>query len=405
MLFFNKTPAVSTDDAKIRELLTRGVERIYPSKDALEGELRSGRRLTLYFGIDPTGPTLHLGHLIPLLKLRQFQELGHKVILLIGDFTATIGDPTDKTATRKRLTRGEVLQNARLYKAQASNIISFSGKNAAALRHNAKWLAKFSYEDFHELSTLITTEQLRKRDMFEKREQEGKPIYLHEFVYPLLQGYDSVAMNVDGEVGGNDQTFNMLVGRDLLKKMRGKDKFVVAAKLLTDASGKKMGKTEGNMVALSDTPSDIFGKIMSWPDGMILTGFELCTVVPMSEIEEIRNALLRGENPRDIKARLASAIVALLCGNEAAEKARAQFDAAFKEGKPEEFVLVALAGRDIASALIEKRVVSSKTELRRLIAEGAITNLESNTKMGEDFQKTASPGKYRIGKHRFVEIK
>lgn len=405
MLFFKKAPAVSTDDAKIRELLTRGVERIYPSKDALEGELRSGRRLTLYFGVDPTGPTLHLGHLIPLLKLRQFQELGHKVILLIGDFTATIGDPTDKTAPRTRLTRGEVLQNARLYKEQAGNIISFSGKNAAALAHNAKWLAKFSYEEFHELAALITTEQLLKRDMFERREQEGKPIYLHEFVYPLLQGYDSVAMNVDGEVGGNDQTFNMLVGRDLLKKMRGKDKFIVAARLLTDASGKKMGKTEGNMVALSDTPADMFGKIMSWPDGMILTGFELCTIVPMSETEEMRNALLRGENPRNLKARLASAIVALLCGDTAAEKARAQFDAAFKEGKPEAFIEIALAGRDIVPALIEKRVVASKTELRRLIAEGAVTNLESNTKMGEEFLKTAPTGKYRIGKHRFIKIR
>ena len=406
MPFFAQTPNVIVDDAKIHELLTRGVEKIFPSAEFLEKKLRSGERQTMYLGIDPTGPTLHIGHFVPLLKLRQFQELGHRIILLIGDFTAQIGDPTDKGTSRKLLTHEDVLSNAKLYQRQASHLLSFRGLNSAELKYNSKWLGKLSFKDVIELSAHQTHADMIKRDMFQKRIAEGKELYMHEFLYPLMQGYDSVAMGVDGEVGGNDQTFNMLVGRDLMKRTKQKEKFVIAMKLLTDPSGKKMGKTEGNMVALSDAPSEIFGKVMSWPDGQILIGFELCTRVPLRDIEMIRSALERGENPKNLKLRLAEEITALIHGESMAKKARAGFDSAFTEGKPEEFLEIRVSDTiTVGEALIDKKVVASKTELRRLIGEGAITNLDSNTKMGEEFLKTPQAGKYRIGKHRFVEIR
>lgn len=405
MSLFKSAPAVSTDPALIAELLARGVEKIYPSREFLEKRLKSGERMTVYHGIDPTGPTLHLGHSVPLLKLAQFQNLGHKVILLIGDMTATIGDPTDKTAARTALTREGVLQNAKLYKKQASRLIKFSGENPAQLRHNSEWLAKLSLTDALQIYSNITYAQTIKRDMFQKRIAEGKDLYLHEFMYPMMQGYDSVAMDVDGEIGGSDQTFNMLVGRDLMKKLKSKEKFVVSMKLLTDAAGKKMGKTEGNMIAFSDSASEIVGKIMSWPDEMILSGFELCTRAPLSDIEETRRALEGGGNPRDAKLRLAEAVAGLLSGKEAAEKARRNFEAAFTEGKPEEFLEVTLDGRGVAEALIACRAAASKSELRRLIAEGAVTNLDTGEKAGEDFLTQTPTGRYRLGKHRFIRIR
>lgn len=405
MSFFAKTPKISTDATQIQELLTRGVEKVYPSAEFLEKRLTSGEQQTIYLGIDPTGPSLHMGHVIPLLKLRQFQKLGHKIILLIGDFTGMIGDPTDKATTRKKLTHEEVLSNAKLYKAQASKMLSFSGDNPAELKYNSEWLKKLSFADVLELSSHLTHADMVKRDMFQKRIAEGKELYMHEFLYPLMQGYDSVAMNVDGEVGGNDQTFNMLVGRDLMKKLKNKEKFVIAMKLLADPSGKKMGKTEGNMVSFLGVPADCFGKIMSWPDTMIISGLELCTLVPAGEIEHAQKQLERGDNPKEIKMKLAEAVVSLLHGESEAKKARSSFESAFTEGKPEEFLEISVSENlTVADALLAEKLIESKSELRRLIGEKAVTNLDTNEKMGEEFLKSAPAGKYRIGKHRFVQI-
>ncbi|MFA6355172.1 MAG: tyrosine--tRNA ligase, partial [Candidatus Paceibacterota bacterium] len=236
------------------ELLTRGISSIYPNREFLENKIKKGEKLTIYLGIDPTGPTLHLGHAIPIKKLSELQKAGHKIILLMGDFTAMIGDPTDKGAARKQLTHKQVMTNLKNYKKQASSLISFTGKNPAQIKFNSKWLGKMNFEEVLSLASNMTVQQMLERDMFKKRVEEEKPIYLHEFMYPLMQGYDSVAMKVDGEIGGNDQTFNMLCGRDLMKTISGKEKFVITMKLLEDNSGKKMGKTEGNMIALSDTP-------------------------------------------------------------------------------------------------------------------------------------------------------
>jgi tyrosyl-tRNA synthetase len=366
--------AIKKDEAKIDQLLTRGVENVYPSKDALHAALKSGKRLTFYLGIDPTGPTLHLGHAIPMRKLRELQDLGHKIVLLIGDFTAMIGDPTDKGAARKRLTRKEVLANAKDYKKQAGKILNFSGTNKVEWKFNSKWLAKLNFEETVELCAHFTVQQMLERDMFERRIAEQKPIHLHEFLYPLMQAYDSVAMGVDGEVGGNDQTFNMLAGRTLIREMAKKDKFVIATKLLVDSGGKKMGKTEGNMVTLADSADEMFGKVMSWTDGMIVPGFDLLTSVPTSEIADLKAQMERGINPRDIKARLAGELVRAFHGDDAAVKAATKFDQTFRAHEaPKDVRSFAFpSGTSITNILTGTAMVTSGSEARRIIEQGGV---------------------------------
>ncbi len=391
---------VSKDEEKIEELLTRGVSAIFPNADFLRGELQSGKRLRLYLGIDPTAPSLHIGHVGPLLKLRQFQDLGHEVILLIGDFTGMIGDPTDKTATRKKLTREEVVTNASLYQEQAGTIVRWSGKNAARLEYNSHWLSKLTFEEVLELSSYMTVEQLLKRDMFEKRMADGKPIYLHEFLYPLMQGYDSVAMEVDGELGGNDQTFNMLAGRTLEKQIKNKEKFVLAMKLLEGGGGKKMGKTEGNAVFLSDSPEEMFGKVMSWEDGLIVPALELITTAPLEEIKNIEASLASGSNPKDAKAHLAKEIVALFHGKERAEEATSNFG-----NVPADAVEVTVTpGTLFAEALMKTNLVSSKSELRRLLESGAIEDAVSGEVIRLMDHPLTKDQTVKIGKHRFLKI-
>lgn len=403
-----KDPRVITDAAKIDAFLERGIENIFPSKDFVRAKMLRGERLSMYLGIDPTGKTLHFGHAIPLRKLAEFQKLGHQVILLIGDFTAMIGDPTDKSAARRKLTRAEVLDNARLYKDQASKFLDFSGPNRAILRHNSEWLDKLNFGDVLELASLMTVDQMLKRDMFAKRMEANLPIYIHEFMYPLMQGYDSVAMDVDGEIGGNDQTFNMLAGRDLMKSIKGKEKFVMAVKLLTDSSGKKMGKTEGNMVSLDQTADDMFGKVMSWSDGLILPGFEICTDVPLAEIAEIRASIeIPGANPRDAKVRLAKEIVSIYHSRDAADAAYEHFMNTFKKGEvPEDAVEVrADKGAKLSDLALEAGLVASKGEFRRL-AEGKGVSEVGNGDAVLDFEyKIERDIDVRLGKKRFLKVR
>jgi tyrosyl-tRNA synthetase len=391
-----------TNDTK--ELLSRGIQNIYPTKEFLEDKINKGEKLTIYLGIDPTGPTLHLGHAIPIKKLSEFQKLGHKIILLMGDFTAMIGDPTDKTATRKQLTHKEVMANLKNYKKQASTLISFTGKNAAEFRFNSEWLSKLKFGDILSLTSQMTVQQMLERDMFNKRAQEGKPIFIHEFMYPLMQGYDSVAMNVDGEIGGNDQTFNMLCGRDLMKNMKGKEKFVITMKLLEDNSGKKMGKTENNMLALSDSPEEMYGKVMSWADGLILPGFELCTNVQMEEIEKMKSDLTKGINPKDLKMRLALEIVTIFYNTNKAKEAEESWEKTFSKKEIPEIVNEVKTKKNelVINVFLKSKVVSSKSEFRRLIDEKAITNLDTNKKIL--FVEKVENGTYRIGKKRFIKI-
>ena len=398
-----------TNLEKINEFLERGVERIYPSKEFLKSKLESGEKLTMYLGIDPTGPTLHLGHSVILEKLKMFQMLGHKVILLIGDFTGMIGDPTDKTSARKKLTRQEVLDNCKLYKKQAGKLLKFTGENPVKLVYNSRWLRKLKFDDVLELTSLVTVEQMLKRDMFQKRIEDGKPTYVSEFLYPLMQGYDSVALDVNGEIGGNDQTFNMLIGRDLMRQMLGKEKFVITMKLLQDEHGKKMGKTEGNMVPLDDKPEEMFGKIMSWSDGFILPSFELLTEVPPPEVDKVKSDLASGANPRDLKLKLAEAIVSIYHSASKAKKAKKDFLATFSKGQIpadiKEFKIS--SGALLSDCLASSGLIVSKSEWRRLVGEKAVSLVADNgtlTKILDFNFKVEEPAVFKIGKHRFLRI-
>lgn len=396
---------ISTDFQKINELLTRGVENIYPSREFLEKRLKSGEQLTLYTGYDPTAPTLHIGHGITLLKLRQFQELGHKVIMLIGDFTGMIGDPTDKTSTRQKLTRDEVLKNCKEYKKQTASIIEWKGRNSAELKYNSKWLAKLTFSDVVELASNFTVQRMLERDMFEKRIKEEKPIYVHEFMYPLMQGYDSVAMDVDGEIGGNDQTFNMLCGRDLMKVLKNKEKFVLTTKLLADETGKKMGKSEGNMIALSDTPEDMFGKVMSWSDGMILSGFELTTNLPVPEISRIKKEMESGGNPRDYKLQLAYEVAKTFLGESAAKKGKDYFSTVIQsKEKPTDMFEIKPSSYEISAVLTESKICKSKSEVRRLIDEGGVKVNDEKVGAGDYMKEVKVGDVVQKGNRSFVKV-
>jgi tyrosyl-tRNA synthetase len=394
----------NTNEQLIEEILHRGVENVYPNPEFLEKKLKSGEQMTLYLGIDPTGPDLHLGHAIPLLKLRQFQRLGHKVILLIGDFTGMIGDPTDKTATRMRLTAKQVLINAKNYRKQAAKILDFTGKNKVEMKYNSKWLAKMKLEDLTELAAHFTVQRLLERDMFEKRMKAGKPIYLHEFLYPLMQGYDCVVMDVDGEVGGNDQTYNMLAGRDLMKQMKNKEKFVLTTKLLVDSTGKKMGKTEGNMITLSDSADEMFGKVMSWPDEMIVEGYELITLEPVEKVKAAELRLKAGENPKNFKLDLAKSVVETFIGTEEAKAAEENFVNVFsKKEKPEDIEEKEVSSYNIIDALLETGLVSSRSEAKRTMDQNGI---KVNDKTIADYDYELKAGDLiQKGKRFFVKIK
>lgn len=389
---------VITDEKKIEEILSQGIENIFV-KEELKKKLLSGVRLKAYLGIDPTGPTLHMGHAIPLKKLKQFQMLGHQVILLMGDFTAMIGDPTDKLAARKQLSHKEVLDNLKKYKKQASTFLNFKGENKAEFKFNSKWLSKMKFEDVLNLASKMTVEQMLKRDMFVRRTEEGKPVFIHEFLYPLMQGYDSVAMDVDVEVGGNDQMFNMLTGRNLCSQLLNKDKSVITMQLLEDNTGKKMGKTEGNMVTFEDAPFDMFGKVMSWNDSLIKKGFELCTEFDFSNLDIEKN-------PRDSKMKLAFEVVKVYHGEKNAKKSQENFINTFQKKEiPEDMIeFENSVGKSLMDVLVEGKVLASKSEFRRLIEEGAVTELGDDKKIDDANFIPKSGMKFKIGKRKFIKI-
>jgi len=399
---------IITNPLKIEEVLSRGVEKIYPSFKDLEKIMLSGKRLRLYCGYDPTAPTLHIGHMVTLKKLAQFQTLGHEVIMLIGDFTGMIGDPTEKIGTRKKLSREEVLRNSKNYKKLTGKILKFSGLNPCRLLYNSKWLDSLSFTDLIKLASNFTVQQMIIRYMFQERIRKEKPIYLHEFLYPLAQAYDSVAMDVDLEIGGKDQAFNMLCGRDLMKVLKNKEKFVLATKLLITPEGKKMGKTEGNLIPMDENPKEMYGKIMSWPDSLITIGFELCTDLPMEEITEISNQIKKRRlNPREAKAKLAREIVTICRDKRAAQKAEEEFNRVFKEEKlpsriPE--IKIREKALNILDLLVKIGLASSKSEAKRLILQKGV---KINNQVQNDWQKIIEIKKgivIQVGKRKFIRL-
>lgn len=370
------TPKIKKDKKIINRILNKAVEQIIPSPKALEKKLLSGKRLSVYQGFDPTGPTLHIGHTVMMRKLEDFRKLGHKVIFLIGDFTAMIGDP-DKNSARVKLTKEEVQKNLKLYKKQAAKIIDVNNKeNPVEIVFNSKWLSKLTFEDTLELASHFSIQQIIKREMFQKRMKEGTPVYLHELLYPIMQAYDSVQLNVDVNMGGNDQLLNILPGRHLAEALGKKEQIVLTGKLLGDPNQKKMGKTTGNMVSFLDKPRDVYGKIMSMADSQIIQSFELITSYSMKQVAEAEKKLKQGVNPMELKKELAWEVTKDLHSESDANKAQKFFENVYQT-KNDSAKLPEIKVKDFPIEVVELlhsiwKIADSKSKARRLIKQGAV---------------------------------
>lgn len=365
---------VRTDKELIDLFLTRGVEAVYPTTEELRTKLMSGQRLTVYQGFDPTGKFLHVGHAMGIRGMRILQQLGHRVIFLVGDFTSRVGDP-DKETGRKMLTTEEIAANMAGWKEQAAQMIDFGGENPVEFMGNFTWLSKLTLAEVIELMSHMTVQQMLERDMFDRRMKEGDPIRLQEFIYPLMQGYDSVAMNVDIEMCGADQTFNALTGRHLMKAYLGKEKFVRTNKMMDAPDGRTMSKTKGNGINLGDTSEDMYGKAMSYSDDKIVMGLELLTYVPMEEVKRIGAAIAAGDNPMPFKKMMAYEIVKEIRGEAEAKRAQEFFERTVQNKELPEDIPVHQVGSEtinILDLLVTLGFASSKGEGRRLIAQGGI---------------------------------
>lgn len=379
----------------IDEVLTRGVEQIIPSKGSLK-YLMKKRKITLYQGFDPTAPDLHIGHLAGIMKLRQFQRLGHKVIFLIGDFTARIGDPTGKLSARKMLSEDEVKKNFRDWKKLVGKIIDFKGKNKAEIVFNSKWNRKITFENLIDICSNFTVQQMIERDMFQERIKKNCPIYLSEFLYPIAQAIDSVNLEIDLEIGGSDQLFNMMVGRELMLSTLQKEKFVMTLKILTDKEGKKIGKTEGNAITINKGAEDVYGKIMSLPDGIIFAGFELLTEVDLTGKEKSIK-----ENPMEEKKKLAFEITKTIYGEKKAIQAEMSFKNTFQNRSPVFNQKVKNLGT-LAKTIAPKIHKKSISEAKRLIISKAV---EVNGKIVQNpIYKPKKGDKIKVGERIFLKV-
>lgn len=389
----------------IQELLTRGVQDIIVKK-SLTNKLRSGKKLRVKLGIDPTAPKLHIGHTVVLRKLRQFQELGHHIIFLVGDFTARIGDPTDKLSARKPLEEKDIKRNMKSYVSLASKVLDI---DTTEVRYNSEWHQRMDFAELFRLTSHFTVNHMLERDMFQKRMKEKKPLWVHELMYPILQGYDSVALRADVEIGGTDQTFNVLAARDIQPHYHQLVQDIMTVPLLEGTDGtEKMSKSVGNTIDIDDAPADMYGKTMSIPDNLIIKYFTLVTDVSMDEITLFEREMKAGSNPRDFKARLARELVTMYHSAAAAKKAEEQFAAVFKDkGAPADMPTYHLSkpgSYSIIDIVIETKLAPSKSEARRLVAQGAVT---FDGKKIDDWQVNVrvAPGMVlRVGKRKFVKF-
>jgi tyrosyl-tRNA synthetase len=364
---------INTDPKKINKILEREtIVQILPSKKEFKEKLLSGKKLRFYIGFDATAPVLHLSHAKNFMLMEKFRQLGHEVIILFGDFTARIGDPTGKKTTRQQLTREKVMENVKAWKDMIKPLMNFKDeKNPPIIKYNHDWLSKLTLEEVIELASNFTVQQILERDMFQKRLNEEKPIYLHEFLYPLMQGYDSVAMNVDVEVCGTDQIFNSLAGRTLLKKIKDKDKFVVAVTLMENPkTGELMSKSKGAGVFINVPANDLYGQVMAQPDEMIEILFINNTLLSLKEIKEIMQ-----KKPKDAKMRLAYEITKIFHGEEQAKKAEQYFVNLFQKNKKPENIKEYKTEKNkinIVDLLNNCGLAKSKSEARRLIKQGGV---------------------------------
>lgn len=395
-----------SEGQSIERTVARGVHQVLPDSESLSAAMQE-RKLKVYLGIDPTSPNLHLGHAVPLRKLREFQENGHEVVLLFGTFTGMIGDPTDKTAARTKLSPQQITQNVEDYQGQAGKILDLSpnNPNPASIEYNHKWLGSMNFADVVELAANFTVQQMQAREMFQERLKNNKPVYLHEFLYPLMQGQDSVAMNVDVEIGGKDQIFNMLIGRDLVHRYLDKDKHVVATKLIEDPNGKKMGKTEGNIVGLRDRPEVKYEAMMKWPDSAIPLGFELLSSALMELVTKAEQEVKADKlNPLDFKEALAQRVVSELDGETAAISAKSEFDRVYRQGrKPSQIGEIEIErGTVLAKALISIGLTANEDEAKRQIAARTVFVNDQVARASTTIDETST---IQIGKRTIKNIR
>ncbi len=392
---------INTDSKKIEEILTRGVEEVIIRED-LKKKLESGKQLRIKFGIDPTGSDLHIGHAVPFRKLRQFQELGHQAILLIGDYTAMIGDPSGRNETRPILMEEQVKENEKTYIDQADKILDME---KVEIRYNSEWYNRPDFTQLlMELTSKITVARVLERDDFQKRLKEGSDIQMQEIMYPLLQGYDSVALKADVELGRIDQKFNLLMGRKIQKRYNQTEQDILTVPLLEGIDGhKKMSKTYDNYIALLDTPEDIFGKSMSIPDELIIRYFEMATAEPMAVIEDYKNKLANGVNPRDIKIELARSLTKLYCGEAGMKKGQEHFASVIQsKERPTEIPEIKPSRYDIITVLLESKLAGSKTDARKLIAQNGVKI--GNKAVSDIGQKVNKGDVVQKGKRFFIKI-
>lgn len=390
---------IESESNKIKELLSRGVEEVI-DKSHIEAGLKSGKRLRVKFGIDPTSPNIHLGRSVPLLKLKDFQELGHKIIFIIGDFTGLIGDASDKDSERPMLSEDVVKENLKTYIEQAAKIINI---NDTEVCYNSEWLGKLGYADIGRQADIFSLNEFISRENIDRRLSEGKRVSLRELLYPLMQGYDSVEVKADIEIGGTDQRFNLLAGRDLQRFYGQEPQDIITNPLIEGPDGRKMSSSFGNVINLFDEPNDMFGKIMSLKDDLIIKYFILLTRVSMETIGECENNLREGVNPRDVKIKLAFEIVKMYYSEEEARTAESYFINTFSEKKtPTNPPKFKPKKYDIVSVLVEARLASSKSEAKRTIGQGGV-------KIGNVVVKDAnyvvpSGSVLRKGKIKFIEV-
>lgn len=383
------------------QLFSRRVAKILPEKDQLE-ELLQQRRIRVYLGIDPTGGQLHIGHAIGIKKLMEFAEAGHEAILLFGTGTVLVGDPSERSTGRKIVTNEEIEQNIETWKEQVAPIVDF---DKVTIKQNGDWITKMTIHDVINLASHISAVQLFKRESFTRRIEQGDTVWYHETMYPLLQGYDSVVMDVDLEIGGTDQEFNMLMGRELQKKMNDKEKYVLTTPMILGTDGQQMSKSSGNCVWLQDPPKEMYGKLMSVSDEQIIPYLELCSEVDLPEIEDLRQQLAGGANPKDVKMRMAREITAIWHDETAASEAEEAWSNQFSEGKlPSNIptIQTQTGDRDVTELLVETNLASSKSEAKRLLVQGAVRLNQS--KIERENIKVESGDVIQAGKRRFVQI-
>ncbi|MCB4435220.1 tyrosine--tRNA ligase [Alteromonas sp. McT4-15] len=386
--------------------IKRGVDEILPEEDLIE-KLKSGKTLTIKAGFDPTAPDLHLGHTVLINKLRTFQQLGHKVVFLIGDFTGLIGDPTGKNVTRKPLSKEQVLENAKTYQEQVFKILD---EDKTEIRFNSEWMDELGAAGMIKLAASQTVARMLERDDFKKRYNNGQPIAIHEFLYPLVQGWDSVALKADVELGGTDQRFNLLMGRELQKEQGLTQQSIVMVPLLEGLDGvQKMSKSLNNYIGITDAPNDMFGKVMSISDDLMWRYYDLLSFRPLEEIADLKTRVANGENPRDIKIMLAKEIIARFHDDAAAEGAHQDFIQRFqKNAIPDDMPEVEIAlgdeGIAIGNLLKEANLVGSTSDAMRMIKQGAV---KINGDKVEDTRLVITEkgeNVYQVGKRKFARI-